>query len=80
MMGEQIGGQGRFFYDFNLAERIPQAHLLRQINEVLDLSDLRQQLASHYSHTGRPSIAPGADGADADHRLLLRDSFGAAVM
>jgi len=58
MMGERTGGQDRYFYDFNLDERIPQDHLLRQVDGVLDLSDLRQQLASYYSHTGRPSIDP----------------------
>jgi len=57
-MGERTGGQDRYFYDFNLDERIPQDHLLRQVDGVLDLSDLRQQLASYYSHTGRPSIDP----------------------
>jgi transposase len=58
MMGEKTGGQDRFFYDFNLDERIPQDHLLRQIDGVLDLSELRQQLVPYYSHTGRPSIDP----------------------
>ena len=58
MMGSTTGGQGRFFYDFNLDERIPQAHLLRQIDGVLDLSDVRQRLVAYYSHTGRPSIDP----------------------
>jgi len=58
MMGSTTGGQGRFFYDFNLDERIPQKHLLRQIDGVLDLSDVRQRLATYYSHTGRPSVDP----------------------
>ena len=58
MMGEKTGGQDRFFYDFNLDERVAQDHLLRQIDGVLDLSDLRQHLAPYYSHTGRPSIDP----------------------
>lgn len=58
MMGSRIGGQDRFFYDFNLDERIPQDHLLRQIDGVVDFSDIRQQLAPYYSHTGRPSVDP----------------------
>jgi transposase len=59
MMGEQSGSQGRFFYRFDLAERVPADHLLRKIDAVLDLSRLRSQLlAGHYSHTGRPSIDP----------------------
>ena len=45
------------FYSFNLEDHVPANHLLRGINQFLDLSDLR---AYHfvYSHTGRPSIDP----------------------
>src|SRR6187397_469016 len=58
MMGQQGGGQDRLFYSFNLDEHVPPDHLLRGINQFLDLSDLRQHLAGHYSNTGRPSIDP----------------------
>jgi transposase len=58
MMGEKTGGQDRFFYDFNLDELVPEDHRLRQIDGVLDLSNVRRQLVSFYSHTGRPSIDP----------------------
>src|SRR5712671_165831 len=58
MMGERSGSQGRFFYRFNLEDVVPADHLLRKIDTVLDLSNLRSQLAPHYSHTGRPSIDP----------------------
>lgn len=58
MMGQQTGGQDRLFYSFNLEEHIPQNHLLRGIDQCLDLSQLRQHLADYYSHTGRPSIDP----------------------
>lgn len=58
MMGEQGGGQEQLFYAFNLDAHIPQDHLLRGIDRFLDLSELRQHLASFYSHTGRPSIDP----------------------
>ena len=58
MMGQQGGGQDRLFYSFNLDEHVPPDHLLRGINQFLDLSDLRQYLAGHYSNTGRPSIDP----------------------
>jgi len=58
MMGERSGSQGRFFYRFDLEKRVPDDHLLRKIDAVLDLSQLRTQLAPHYSHTGRPSIDP----------------------
>ena len=58
MMGEKSGSQGQFFYKFNLDERVPQDHLLRRIDTVLNLSDLRSKLAPFYSHTGRPSVDP----------------------
>ena len=58
MMGRQGSGQDRLFYSFNLDGQVPQDHLLRGINQFLDLSDLRQHLAGHYSDTGRPSIDP----------------------
>ena len=58
MMGHRKTDQNRLFYSFNLDDHIPQNHLLRDIDLCLDLSDLRKQLADHYSHTGRPSIDP----------------------
>ena len=58
MMGHRKADQNRLFYSFNLDDHIPQNHLLRGIDQCLDLSDLRKQLADHYSHTGRPSIDP----------------------
>ena len=56
MMGCQAGAQDRLFYSFNLEECVPQNHLLRGIDQHLDLSELRQHLSQFYSHTGRPSI------------------------
>jgi transposase len=58
MMGEQVGRQGRLFYEFCLDERVPSNHLLRRIESVLDLSWLRSELAPYYSHTGSPSVDP----------------------
>ena len=58
MMGSNDKQQEQFFYSFNLDEVVPQDHLLRKIDRFLDLSDLRQHLASYYSHTGRPSVDP----------------------
>ena len=63
MMGQQSGGHKQLFYSFNLDDHIPSDHLLRGIDQFLDLGDLRQHLAPLYSHTGRPSIDP---------RLLIR--------
>lgn len=58
MMGHRKVEQNRLFYSFNLDDHVPQNHLLRGIDQCLDLSDLRSHLAEHYSHTGRPSIDP----------------------
>ena len=58
MMGQQTGGQERLFYSFNLEDHVPADHLLRGIDQCLDLSELRQYLTEYYSHTGRPSIDP----------------------
>ncbi len=58
MMGEQGGNQERLFYSFNLEDHVPADHLLRGVDHFLDLSELRQHLATYYSSTGRPSIAP----------------------
>src|SRR5271155_4125085 len=58
MMGQHSGNQDRLFYSFNLDDHVPANHLLRGINQFLDLSDLRAYLGPFYSHTGRPSIDP----------------------
>jgi len=58
MMGQQGGQQDELFYAFSLESHVPADHLLRTIDCCLDLSELRQQLAPYYSHTGRPSIDP----------------------
>ncbi len=58
MMGHQKVVQDQLFHSFHLEDHIPQNHLLRAIDRVLDLGELRRHLADYYSHTGRPSIDP----------------------
>lgn len=58
MMGRDDSGQEQFFYEFKLEDYVPEDHLLRGVDQVLDLSDLHEHLAPYYSHTGRPSIDP----------------------
>jgi len=58
MMGRQDDGQDQLFYQVNLEQLVPEDHLLRYIDQVLDLSSLRDHLAAFYSHTGRPSVDP----------------------
>ena len=38
MMGRRENGQGQFFYSFDLDEVVPPDHLVRQIDDLLDLS------------------------------------------
>jgi hypothetical protein len=50
--------QNALFYEFCLENYVPQDHLPRQLDPILDLSDLRDNLSSYYSPIGRPSIDP----------------------
>jgi transposase len=58
MMGELPPDQNALFYEFCLENYVPQDHLLRKIDPLLDLSELRESLSPYYSNTGRPSIDP----------------------
>ena len=58
MMVRLSGDRDRLFYEFDLDEMVPADHLVRRIDGVLDLGWLHGELASVYSHTGRPSIDP----------------------
>ena len=57
MMGFQAA-QAQLFYDFSLDEHVPADHLLRRIDNHLDLDSVRTQLNPYYSSPGRPSIDP----------------------
>jgi len=46
------------FYYFRLEDQIPKDHLLRVIDEQIDLSFVRERVKDLYSATGRPSIDP----------------------
>ena len=45
MMGSRDDRQDQLLYDFRLEDHVPEDHLLRRINEVLNLSGLREHLA-----------------------------------
>jgi hypothetical protein len=60
----------RLFYDFCLEEHVPVGHLLRQIDGVLNLDELRDQLKPFYSPIGRPSVDP---------ELMVRTFRGAGL-
>src|SRR5260370_17016179 len=58
MMGRRSRDQGRVFYEFQLVEVVPDDHLVRKVDAVLDLSWAHAELAPYYSRLGRPSIDP----------------------
>ena len=58
MMGERRIEQGALFYEFSLERHIPADHLLRHIDQFVELGDLRAKLAPFYSLMGRPSVDP----------------------
>src|SRR3954453_4187573 len=58
MMGSRQVEQAALFYEFSLERHVPAAHLLRAIDRLVDLSEVRSHLAPFYSSTGRPSIDP----------------------
>ena len=57
MMGQQPRTDALFYY-FRLEDQIPEDHLLRLIDQHVDLSFVRERLKGFYSSTGRPSIDP----------------------
>jgi transposase len=48
----------KLFYEFSLEERVPEDHLLRRVETVVDFSFVRRLTARFYSHTGQPGIDP----------------------
>lgn len=57
MMG-RLEMQENLFYRFRIEDHVPQDHLLRRIDWLLDFDAIRAELAALYSHTGRPSVDP----------------------
>jgi transposase len=57
MMGQQTRTESLFYY-FRFEDQIPEDHLLRLIDQQVDLSFVRERAKGLYSSTGRPSIDP----------------------
>lgn len=57
MMGQK-GYEEKLFYGFSLTQRVPEGHLARQLDRVIDLSFVRPLVGKYYSHTGQPSVDP----------------------
>src|SRR6266571_7155794 len=55
MMGQQTRTESLFYY-FRIEDQIPKDHLLRFIDEQIDLNRVRERVKDLYSATGRPSI------------------------
>jgi hypothetical protein len=63
MMGERDPQAPIWSYRVNLDKRVRSDHPLRRINEVLDLSFVRGQVAHTYGRRGNKSVArPGKNG------------------
>lgn len=58
MLGPRQVMQESMFYGFSLEGHVPKDHLLRRIDALVDLSEVRTHLAPFYSAAGRPSIDP----------------------
>jgi transposase len=50
--------QGALFYEFLIEDHAPQDHLLRSIDQFVDLTGARQHLTPFDSKTGRASVDP----------------------
>lgn len=58
MMGPKKQAQAALFYEFCLEDHVPADHLLRLVDQFVELDTVRTHLAPFYSSTGRPSIDP----------------------
>ena len=80
MMGRREGGQGQFFYSFDLDKVVPPDHLVRQIDgrsrSRLGAQGACGLLLAHWP----PLDRSGADDPDADCGLRVRDPLGAAAL
>jgi len=75
MLGTQKRWQEDLFVAGPLSSLIPDDHILKQVDKVLDLSDLPKEVSDLYCQTnGRPSIDP-----EAAVRLMLAGFFQGIV-
>ena len=52
MMGPKQEAHRAFFYEFSIEDHVPDDHVLRAIDGVIDLSGVRKHLTEYYSSTG----------------------------
>ena len=48
----------KLFHSLSLSKLVPEGHLVRSLEEVLDLGFVRSLCRPYYSHTGQPSVDP----------------------
>ena len=58
MMGHRQVEQAALFYEFSLETHVPTDHRLRSIDRFVELGEVKRELASFYSTSGRRSIDP----------------------
>ena len=56
MMGSRQEVQGALFYEFSIEAHVPQDHMLRSIDQFVDLAGIRQHLAAFYSYWTCPGL------------------------
>ncbi len=52
MLGPKQEAQSALFYDFSIEDHVPNYHILRAFDGVIDLSGVRKHLTEFYSSTG----------------------------
>ena len=80
MMGERRVMQEALFHGFSLERRVPDNHMLREIDCFVNLSNLRTHLEPYYSDVGRPLDRSRADDAHAHRRSRNRPRDGRVPM
>jgi transposase len=58
MVGEREVKRNALFCEFSLERHVPEKHLLRAIDQFVELDAVPPHLAPFYCETGRPSIDP----------------------
>jgi hypothetical protein len=58
MMGKEEGKNNKLFWGFDIGTRVPEEHLLRKLNRVLDLKFLYESVAEKYGRKGNVSVPP----------------------
>jgi transposase len=58
MMGHQVKQTQWWNEPVNVFARIPEDHILRRLNAVLDLDFVREEVVSKYGRNGQVSVDP----------------------